>query len=487
MNSDSNRLALKSGVWYVLGNFLTKAAGFITTPIFTRILTVGEVGAFSNLLSWVDVLIIITTLNLPSAISIARFDYRNSLNKFICSNLVLGSIWTFLVYFLCSVFKEEFLFFTGFSELEFEIVFFYLLVYPAFQMFLINARINYKYKTAVALSLISASVSTFLSLFCVLLFQNKLLGRELGYFLPLIFLNLIIYSYFIVKGKSFSFAYCLYALRVSIPLVWHSLAGNVLGSSDKVMIRYFCGNDAVALYSIAYYCALILSVFWTAINNAWSPWAYEKMHEGNIIELKKNSRPLISMMFFVVFIFLLFAPELLFIMGGEKYFYAINVIPPVMISCVFQAIYSLYVNIEFYHKKQSFIAVGTAIAAFINIVLNYIFIPVFGYVAAAYTTLVGYAVLFFVHFGFVKHMHKDNWYDTRFNFSILYLSVILMVLMLLVYKAPLLRYFLMAVTIGGVFVFLIYIRKEIPIMVKTKSISSIYKKIFFKKRRKEHR
>ena len=42
----------------------------------------------------------------------------------------------------------------------------------------------------------------------------------------------------------------------------------------------------------------------------------------------------------------------------------------------------------FYYKKSGFIAFASIVAAAINIILNYILIPRFGFVAAAYTTLV---------------------------------------------------------------------------------------------------
>lgn len=56
--------------------------------------------------------------------------------------------------------------------------------------------------------------------------------------------------------------------------------------------------------------------------------------------------------------------------------------------------YSLYVNIEHYYKKTPYITVNTIIAAASNIVLNFIFIPRYGYIAAAYTTLASYFISF---------------------------------------------------------------------------------------------
>lgn len=50
------------------------------------------------------------------------------------------------------------------------------------------------------------------------------------------------------------------------------------------------------------------------------------------------------------------------------------------------------------------ISLYTAVAAVINLVLNYIFIPYFGYVAAAYTTIVSYVVALILHTSYAKKL-----------------------------------------------------------------------------------
>ena len=470
--------ALKSGVWYVIGNFVAKAAGFITTPIFTRIMTKGEIGDYSNFISWIEILSIIVTLNLSTSIMIARFDFKAKLDDYISSNLVLGSIVTTGFYIIVVIFKDFFLKLLGFNELELHIAFVYLLVYPAMQMFLINSRIQYKYIETVFVSLISTIASTVISLLCAIIFEeNRLFGRLVGFYVPLIFMNIAIYIRILKKSWHINPKYWKYGLMVSIPLVWHTLAGNLLGSSDRIMIRYFCGTEETALYSIAYYCGMIVSVFWSAVNNAWSPWAYEKMDEKNYGDLKHAARPLIICIGGIVFLFLLFAPEILYFMGGRRYSKAINVVPPVMLAYIFQAVYSLYVNIEFYSKKQHFIAIGTSIAAIINIVLNYWLIPKFGYIAAAYTTLVGYIVLFLIHYFWVWRMGKHNWYDSKFNIIFLIGTVVSLPFWNILYRMRTLRIMLIFIIVSIILFAIFKFRKEIYLVVKYKNIEPIRDKI----------
>ena len=74
-----NNKVIKAGTWYTISNFLIKGISFVTLPIFARLLTKDELGQFSNITAWFNILAIITTFELYSSVSIARFDFKNEL------------------------------------------------------------------------------------------------------------------------------------------------------------------------------------------------------------------------------------------------------------------------------------------------------------------------------------------------------------------------------------------------------------------------
>ena len=80
---------LKSGVWYTIGNFITKGIGFLTTPIFTRLMTTADIGDFANYSSWITILSAILTLDLFTSVALAKYDYKDNINDYISSNLLL--------------------------------------------------------------------------------------------------------------------------------------------------------------------------------------------------------------------------------------------------------------------------------------------------------------------------------------------------------------------------------------------------------------
>lgn len=241
----NNGKALKSGVWYTVSNFATKAMGFITMPIFTRIMTSSDVGDFSNFSAWIVILAAVTSVDLYSSVAVARFDYRDELNEYIASVLVLGSSITAVCYVLSIVFQKYILNWLGFSAFELHLAFIYFMVYPAIQMFQIKSRIEYKYKVSVAISLSSTTISTLVALLLVFLMEDKLFGRLLGNYVPLIIMNVLVYLYILRQSRWISSKYWRYGLTISLPLVWHTLSSNLLSSSDRVMIKYFCGRYTV--------------------------------------------------------------------------------------------------------------------------------------------------------------------------------------------------------------------------------------------------
>lgn len=465
-----NNSALKAGFWYTFSNFLVKGIAFISMPLFTRLMSKSDIGLFSNITSWFTILSIVATLELYSSLSIARFDFKEDLNSYISSNLVLGTILTFIFYILFIIFHNLISKYLMIDFFTLNIMFIYLLFYPSVQMFQMKNQFIYNHRPIIFVSLLSAISSTALSLVLVIFYSNKLIGRTIGYFLPLIIIAIIIYFILLKDNKKISKKYWKYSLAISLPLVFHLLAGYLLNSADKIMITKLISPEANAMYSVSYTISMVASLLWSSLNNAWSPWAYDKMEKKQYNDLKEKSKPYTLFYVIIIFIMMLFAPELLLIMAGKKYLTAKYVIPPVMVGYIFQFVYSLYVNIEFYHKKQKNIALGTIIAAILNIILNAIFIPKVGYIAAAYTTLVGYMILLIIHFLFVKKLRCTYWYDTKFFINISIISIIFMFACNLLYKSNIIRYLLALIII--VFIVYFILNSKLIKIIRNKKITN---------------
>lgn len=439
----------KIAIWYTIGNVLSRGIAFITTPIFTRLLSTSQYGEFSNFTSWLSIVIVLATLDLSASIARAKYDFDDRMDQYISSITMFSSIVTLLFYIIVECFSGFFCSLFSMDIQYIRFMFLYTMFYPAFSYLQVKHRIYRKYKFFVAFSVISIVSSTLASALLVILMDDKLLGRVVGYVVPVTILNLGLWIYIICKGKKFSLDCIKYACVISIPIIPHALSNILLGSSDRIMIKQICGNEANALYTLAYQISLLANILWNSMNQAWAPWLYDNIHDEKYDQIRSKSKVYLGVFSVLIVGVLLISPEIILILGGTAYYEARYVMPPVILGCCFQFIYGMYVNIEFYEKKTFIISIGTISAALLNVGLNAIFIPIFGYMAAAYTTLVGYAALFFFHYMIVNISIKRlrGIYEKRFIFTIIIGLVLASAAALVLMQYNVVRYVILAIYI----------------------------------------
>lgn len=451
MSDSVSKKALKAGTWYTISNFLLKGIGFISTPVFTRLMSKGEYGDYSNYTAWASIIAILVTLEMSGCVYRARYDFEEDFDGFLSSIVVCGTAITAVCYAIVCLFMKYFVAIFDMDAIYIHFMFLTVLISPALNILQAKHRILQKYKSFVALSVGTTVVSTAASLYCVINMKDKLFGRIAGMVVPLLVVYLIAYILVLNKGRLFyNKEYWKYAVAFSLPLVPHLLSNTILGSSDRIMIKQICGADDAAVYAVAYSCGMIVSILFTSLNQAWEPWLFDRVHAGDYEAVKKASR--FYLLFFVVLVMgsILVAPELIYIMGGKNYYAAVYSIPPVMAGYGCKFAYTFYVNMERFEKKTKYISLGTIAAAVLNIVLNLIFIPIFGYIAAAYTTLAGFAALVLLHYLMSKKLGITDMYDNRFIFLMVGIMLVLGPAASVLYSLPTIARWAVILLIGAI-------------------------------------
>lgn len=417
----NSSVVAKAGTWYTICNFLFRGMAFITTPIFARILSKAELGDFNNFASWLTILIVLTALDVQMSIIRSKLEVGDDMDSYIWSILSMTTMITVAAYGVVMLFPTFFSNLLLIEPRHFHLLFLYLLFTPAYSMLITKQRAYYKYKMFVLLTGICLVTSTLCSLVLVLLMEDKLTGRMYGFYIPQIVMGAVIYVYLLIKGKKIQTKYWKYACAICLPLVPHVLSLHLLCSSDKIIIKRISGSEYAAVYGIAYSCYHIVTILFDSMNKAFAPWLLESLHHEKYGDIRKVSKIYVGIFLVLSIGVLMLVPELILILGGKKYAEANYCLPPLIASCVFQFIYTMYVNVEFYEKKTIGVACATMIATAVNIILNFIFIPMYpekGFVIAAYTTLVGYALLFVLHYFLVRRMKKAFVFDTKFMIAV---------------------------------------------------------------------
>lgn len=414
---------LKNTSLYILGNLFNKAIAFITIPIFTRLLTPSEFGIVNTYISWVSLIAVIVGLSLGNSIRNAFVEKKNELEEYISSIFILSGI-NFII--ICIIY------YFLYKEIEIEPILVWLCLIESFFNFIINSIIiKYMMEEKVikrTILLVGPNfIGTILSIILIqLMIDDKYYGRIIATCITTFLFGVVILLYYIIRYRPSVYKkYWTYALPISIPLIFHGLACNILGTSDRTIIMYYCGASDTGIYSFIYNFSMLANVIIASAESVWIPRFTKYMIEKEYIRIKKEINIYIYIVLGLFCCILLIAPELILYLGGEIYLSGIDMMYPIVISSFVIFIYGIYVNIEFYYKDTKIIAISTIIAASINIILNVFFIPKYGAIAAAYSTLFSYLVSFVFHRINAKRLNK---YIISSNINII-LPIIAIVIM----------------------------------------------------------
>lgn len=436
----------KGTMAYAICSILQNCLGFITVPLFTRLMTTEQFGQYTIYASWSTILVIFITLNLPyGSFSRAMVKFEDKRDEYIASAEGVCILFAMLFLAIYIPFRD---FWNSIFDLPTA-----LIVLMVFEM-LGNAgilfwsgknRFEYKYKAVVAVIIFNSLVAPLLAYFLVINNEEKGYARIFGYALVTTVVGGIIFIFNLFKGKIiFSKEYWKYALGFNLPLICYYLSQVIFNQSDRIMIDYYFGKSEAAIYGVAYSVSVVLIFVLGAVNNTYIPWFYEKIKEGR----KKENQPISCMISILMAVLLSaviwLAPELVNIMGGKEYMGAIWIVPPVAVSVLLQFYSQLFLNVEFYFERKKSMIVPSIVSALINIILNAIFIPRLGYIVAGYTTLVSYFIFTVMNYNSMKIVLKeenetDDAYDKRKLVLIFFIFFVLSALAMTVYQQPVIR------------------------------------------------
>lgn len=456
---------VRAGIWYTISTIMVKAISVISTPILTRMMTKADYGIATTFSSWNSLLLIICSLNLGYSVGRAKQDFPNQFDRYIGSMQILGSVVTGIIVVLSLLFINPVSNLLELDKTCIVILFLYLWGGMIVNMQQNWYRFNYKYKQNIGITVYTAISTIMLSIVLVAFRdENKYVGRCLGLALPAFVLGIA----FVIGGIKerrlcCNKSYWKYGLRLSIPLIMHTISLYVLGQSDRIFITKICGQEATGMYSLAYQYAALISLITNALNEAWNPWFHDTYYEKKYQEIRKNVKPLIVFGCMICIGAVALAPEAILILGGKQYSESVYVVLPSALGILMQYLYTNYVIIEVHLKKVNYISIGTMGAAISNIILNAIFIPRFGYVAAAYTTLACYGFLFIAHFIISRYILKIHLYEDRFVFISMIMASIICIEFTVLYEMNILRYVMLIILCC---LYLITNRKYISLVVK---------------------
>ena len=373
-------------------------------------MTTEEYGRFGVFYSWFGIISVFVTLNLFAGV------YSQGLVKFSKERAVFSSSMQGLVLVLTVLYTGIYMLFRGFfndlfhlSTVQMLAMMILIWTSAVFSFWAEEQRVEFRYKAIVVFSLILAVLKPTLGVIFVILSEDKVTARILSIVIVELLFCSALFLMQIRKGRSFySRKYWWYALAFNLPLIPHYLSATILNSADRIMIENITGSGDAGVYNLAYSVALIMTLFNTSLMQTISPWIYKKIKSKDIRDLGRVAYTTLLIIAVVNLMLILFAPEIVRIFAPPEYAEAIWVIPPVAMSVYFMFSYDLFAKFAFYYERTLFVMLASVTGALLNVALNLLAIPRFGFIAAGYTTLICYMVYAVLHYLFMRKVCREN-------------------------------------------------------------------------------
>lgn len=416
VNASKEKQIVKAGVGYTIGNYLLKGLSFFSIPIFSRLMSTADYGLFNTFCAYESIIFVMIGLALHSSFKNAKYKYGEDFNKYVSTCVAAGLLNFFCWLIVANVFYFLYGEFIGFSQEIVNLLLVCSMGSALIQYYNVISSIDYRYDRFIKISGFNAIASIIISVMLMMtIYKNQsYVGRIIGISIPIVVISVYIIIYFAKQARlKLNKQYLRFAVKFSLPVIPHGLSQVVLSQFDRIMINSLVGASEAGLYSFSYNIYVIIQVTTNSLDNVWSTWFFESANKEKYYEIKKASSEYIIGMLMFSSIILLASPELIKILSPKSYWGSIPVVVPVVIGGFFSFLYTLPVQVEYYYEKTKYIAIGTMSAALINIILNAYFIPLYGYIAAAYTTLATYFFYFLFHYMMAKKIAKRNFFDGR--------------------------------------------------------------------------
>lgn len=457
-------LQIKVSFWFAFSNIVSNGITYLTLPIFTRILSTKDYGLVTIFNSWNSIAMIFLTLNLSSGVFLTAYSKNKADGDRLISSFqglitTIGSFFLIIYIFLRQYVNKI----LGLNTMLVLLLFIECTLTASYDMWAMKLKYKFKYKILVFLTILTSVLNPILGVIFIVNFQSGGIAKIVSSAIVKVLLFGWIYIWNIINGRCFfDRGYWKYALGFGIPLVPHYLSLVILNQSDRLMISSLCGESKAGIYGVGYNISYIVNLIFSGVNTAFGPWIMQKINdrEYDIIN-RKTSQLLIFILTMCLFIVTI-EPELLKIVTTSDYYEAMWVMPSVTLGLFFSYLNNLFARVEFYYEKKYHIAMFSIGSAIINILLNLIFIPRFGMIAAGYTTLFSYMILSALHFILYKMIAKNKMDSVHvFNEKLIFImgisAVVVSILMTMLIDYPRARY--MIVTI--IFIFVILCRKRV--------------------------
>lgn len=385
LNMDSK--VIRHTVWLTISNVLTKLFAIIFTVVLARTLTANDYGLFKYVLSLASIFSILL-LGIPVSLTKYISQYRTQqtkIDKYVSTGITL-SILLFLLTSIVIILYGANSIFTLLVVLKITV--------DAFYYALIRGLINFN--KLLAFRFVTNLLNAILVLIAVLSFTDISISLAIAIYVSTPIISILIFETiqnekFRIKLKHFSKKCAIKILKFAAPVIIASVGYDIMFNIDTIIIKQLEGLESVATYSIARTLTLVFTFISGATVTLLMPKISNFLSHNNdfayILRVTKKTLMVILLSSLTIYIaYVLFGELIIRLLFTEKYLDAFYPLLLLSLGQIFFSGFSIIWSVWEGQGKPYLPSIITILGALLNIIGNYILIPLYGINGAAIST-----------------------------------------------------------------------------------------------------
>ncbi|MBA5762802.1 oligosaccharide flippase family protein [Vibrio sp. 404] len=432
------KIIFKHGSAYFLISLVTKFTGFLLLPVITRYLSLDEYGLYANIQIAQQVIYIFGSLCLDTAYARFVYDYNSSIKRLrlLTSTIVTAFIlWAFIyvslsigtIYFITKSF--------GYEAIIIALLVPFITLFQQFSALNISLMQSRHHTKKLLTITTSAYICTQILMLLMLVYLDMKINAFfisqflIGFITMCIHLTIMnnegIIKLFLFNRKTF-----IKTIRYGLGYMPASLSSWIFMMSDRYIIVYFISIAMAGKYAFIVQITMMIQVVMQSLQTALAPIFITQMDTATKESYRKIEDYIFVMIFFLLLIYVLMVTSLPFVIDlifPESYRGDYLLIPILAMGSIFLAIRKLISMFLVYYKKSMWISISGYMPALVNVGLNFLFVPIYGIYAAAWTTLFSMFLYACVVFVMAQKLHKIDYNYMKIFFLFISAVVLTMV------------------------------------------------------------
>jgi O-antigen/teichoic acid export membrane protein len=409
------------GISTILGRFLN----FLLVPFYTNVLAPGDYGIVAYVYSLIAFINVIYSYGMESSyfkysstleIGTAKQNFSTPFISLLGTSVLFSIILAILASPIARMINVP---------VDYDSIILYTVGILAFDAIAIipfaALRMEHKAKLFAAIKFLNIVVNVGMNLVLLLVFRMGVIGVFIsGLTASVLTVVLLLPTIFRYLTKEFNLPLWKALMKFGLPYIPSGLAAMAIQVIDRPILRALTDDATVGIYQANYRLGIFMMLIVSMYDYAWRPFYFSTAKEANAKEI--FARVLTYLVLFMSAIFLV----LTFFIGdiakisifgrhiiGQSYWSGLNIVPIVLLGYLFLGISTNLSAGIFIEKKTKYSPLITGVGAVVNVVANFLLIPPFGMLGAAWATFVAYFIMAMMMYLVVQRIYPVSYEFSR--------------------------------------------------------------------------